>query len=207
MSKIVLALVIMVWCQGVVLGQQTPGDEKSVRDDRTATQFCGPCCVQYVLKAFGQSHDVDELIREIQWPESEHGATLDSLSKALSRRGVHVFPANVQNGRDVELISRFPIILHLNGKAEMDAHYVVWLPSESMEIATIWDPATRKTFELEWDAYSTTLSGAMLLTSPDPQSSPDFAIRPRTDPQAIWASVTFALTALGLLTICFARKV
>jgi ABC-type bacteriocin/lantibiotic exporter with double-glycine peptidase domain len=206
MRSFLFTLLIIMTHATLASGQSIANGELPSRDDGTAGQYCGPCCVHYLLKVFGRTYDLDELIREIQPPDSKSGATLDSLSKALSQRGVYTLPVAVRRTSDVELTSPYPMILHLSARGAKDAHYVVWLPSAATDVTTIWDPSVGTVTETTWDAYSPQLSGAMLLTSPDPLNSPRFAIRSRANPRMLWTSAGFAVTALLLVAYCFARR-
>jgi ABC-type bacteriocin/lantibiotic exporter with double-glycine peptidase domain len=133
---------------------------------------CGPRCVQFVLKYYGIEEDLIDLVREIQWPDLERGASLDSLEMALRMRGIETRAMRL--GSRGVLKSPHPVIMHLNGKSA-GGHYVVWLPSSSDSESHVWiglaGVQVGPTLDLEKSR-----SGAILLTSPTPITRTDDAI-------------------------------
>ena len=97
---------------------------------------CGPRCVQYILKEYGQQGDLIELIREMQWPNLEGGSTLTALEQALTSRGIHCGISEVPE--DAQIAWKHPVIVHLRGRSGTIGHFAIWLPCSSNETVWLW---------------------------------------------------------------------
>ena len=123
--------VCLLLCSGGQLGAQ-------VQHSRPAGDLvCGPRCVQYLLRHYGQEEELTELVQEIQWPDLEAGASLAAIDEVLQGRGV--FTRAVRLPAAGRLKWKHPAIIHLaqSQPAEM-GHYVVWLPSSTPHRADVW---------------------------------------------------------------------
>lgn len=124
--------------------------------------FCGPRCVQYILKYYGKDEDLIDLVRETQWPNLEQGASLQSLDIALRKRGVHTSALRLKSINTLRW--PYPVLLHLKGQ-NGGGHYIVWLPCSSADQATVWvgldGQETGATRQL-----AQRCSGRILLTAP-----------------------------------------
>ena len=137
--------------------------------------FCGPRSVQRVLEFYGKEADLMELIREIQWPATEQGASMAALAKALNSRGIYTAAVDVDPS--CEIVWDFPVIVHL---ARNDyEHFVVWLPPKSAGSAPrIWDgPPSRALVLGEFNSLRT---GPLLVTSDRPIPDTVVVARERT---------------------------
>ena len=110
-------------------------------EDRPSTRagadlVCGPRCVGFLLRHYGKPEEsLYDLTREIQWPDLESGASLDSLKQALLKRGIYAEAVAASPDRDLRW--PHPVLLHLTGETA-GGHYVVWLPGGPPETSTVW---------------------------------------------------------------------
>ncbi len=151
--------------------------------------YCGPWCVEYVLKYYGHDADLIALIREIQWPDLESGASLDAMDRALRTRGLHTFAMTISP--EARLNWPFPVILHLRGEGGSQGHFVVWLPPSRTDEAQVWWglDGIHRVSESQLAAQR---SGAVLLTSPQPIEDPPCAIQFKP------SAASMVLRAVGL---------
>lgn len=130
-----------------------------------ADNICGPRCVQFVLQHYGIDAELQDLVREMQWPELEKGATLDSMSQALERRGVHTCVLKVDPS--TRLAWRDPVIVHLQGAKEALGHYLVLLPGAASGEVDEYVEFTNVN-HYPADAIRERMSGVVMLTSSKP---------------------------------------
>jgi hypothetical protein len=164
---------------------------------------CGPRCAQFLLKHYGKDTDLIELVKEIQWPEFEAGASLQAIDSALQKRGVYT--QAIKMDPEATLCWPHPVLLHLNGSGTM-GHYIVWLPESSEEAVCAWvglEGVRRGPNE----KLARQLSGVVLLTSPVPiTSSAEEAVR---EPMLLRRIVSWntglvvALSVAGALFLSF----
>ncbi len=193
-SRYILSVGIMIFATGGFSGSFAVADDAQKWMDSEQVpgdMVCGPRCVQFVLKQYGKEGDLIELVREIQWPDLESGANLDSVDQALRRRGVNTRALRIDPHADFRW--PYPVILHLKGQNGL-GHYAVWLPSSTPEQSHVWISLsgvrvgpTKKLAE--------SLSGAILLTSPDPITDPLSAV-------AIPAGQNLLFPCLALFCFC-----
>ena len=155
---------------------------------------CGPRCVQYVLRNYGVQSRLVDLVREIQWPAIEDGATLDSLERAFNSRSISTCAITIAPG--CQLNWPYPVIVHLKETDGQLGHFVVWLPTSQRSMADVWtglDGIQRgSAFKL-----AAKMSGAVLLTANMPITNPHEAVRRATrDPLWFRASTGGLLIAL-----------
>ena len=162
---------------------------------------CGPRCVQYVLKHYRQDVDLVEVIREVQWPDLEHGATMQAMAAYLTERGIHT--AGMQLASKTRLTWENPVIVHLTGESDEIGHYVVWLPSTSGRVVDAWFglEGIRQVPEREFAGLR---SGAILLTSPAPIQDPNIAVKRRGVDPLLW--LVIGITCLVLLGLMRSRE-
>lgn len=132
------------------------------------TAICGPRAVQRVMLAYGHSVDLFSLVREMQTRQSDGGASLADLERALHARGIAT--AARQVGRSVGIRWDYPVVLHLRGASGL-AHFAVQMPSSSKpepgpnDGVVIWlGPNDER--EYSDDQIGQLRSGAVLLTAP-----------------------------------------
>ncbi len=148
------------------------GDEaiSGRRSEMTGDAICGPRCVQYILNHYGQHADLIELVRETQWPDFEAGASLEALSRALEKRGIHTCALRVDP--QAKLSWPHPVLFHLTGH-EAGGHYIVRLSPSSG--TTRWGGLERLK-KRPSEILAERFSGIALLTSPDPITDPATAV-------------------------------
>jgi hypothetical protein len=127
----ILVMAFMTWSESS--GQSIDNNAVLVeRDPDLNKLICGPRCVKHVLKYYGHDADLSDLVREIQWPEYQKGATMAALAKSLERRGVHVRAVVLPKAAPLEWA--YPVILHFVG--EPIGHFTVLTPSNGG--VTLW---------------------------------------------------------------------
>lgn len=166
------------------------------RLDRSSRMVCGPLCVKEVLGHYGVDTEITKLVREMQWPVLERGATFTEIARALESR--HIQIAALRWTAKRPLSWPYPAVLHLAPVGGDMGHLVVLYPSSS-EAALVWDtlgPVRR----MNWTDVSKRMTGAVLLTSPRPISKSDMW-------SLHWGSnieLVLAVTDLALaLAFCF----
>jgi ABC-type bacteriocin/lantibiotic exporter with double-glycine peptidase domain len=107
--------------------------------------ICGPKCVKHVLTYYGQQAELTDLIREIQWPDYEQGATMAALAKALERRGIFVRAMVVPVSIPLRWLN--PVILHFANK--QGGHFAVLEPVKNGNGVVLWSD------ELHQETFST----------------------------------------------------
>jgi ABC-type bacteriocin/lantibiotic exporter with double-glycine peptidase domain len=145
-------------------------DQNASWDDR----ICGPRCVQYLLEYYElDREDLIDLVREVQWPDLEKGASLDRVECALRDRGIHTAPIVVPgNG---ELCWHSPVVVHLKDDKAGLGHFAVWLPESSGGEVKVWRDRSGA-HVLEKKDFSRLFTGVALLTSRQPIGDPRLAI-------------------------------
>jgi ABC-type bacteriocin/lantibiotic exporter with double-glycine peptidase domain len=161
--------------------------------------ICGPRCVQYLLRYYTKPDvDIFDLVRECQWPDIEGGATLDSLARALGKRGVYTTALRTAPGAVIRWPC--PVLLHMGGDGPI-GHYVVWLPGSPPGTSRVWTGLdgvrTGPTSSL-----GRLRTGIVLLTSPGPIIDPTAAVENSV------SAVTFLLWGLTAtaVSLIVARK-
>lgn len=143
--------------------QDQAGSSASDSETGFGNVYCGPRCVQRVLREYGAEVELIELIREMQWPDVEQGSTLAALSAALHKRGVSTKAVDLDPKFDIEWTQ--PAIVHLEKGGV--AHFVVWLPpTEADSSGRVWDnDLTDAVKRGQFDGLRT---GPVLLTANEP---------------------------------------
>jgi len=159
-------------------------DADTSRDDFA----CGPRCVQYVLRHYGSSVDLVDLIRELQWSDFSRGTTLAEIQGVLERRGLYT--AAIRINDLARLRWRHPVVLHLARTRNEIGHYVVWLRNRRTQ-QVVWNGLMGE-IELPDALPGLPFSGAVLLTAPSPITHPESAL---ASPRPFLALL---LLALGL---------
>lgn len=134
--------------------------------------ICGPRCVQFILQHYGIQADLIELVKEIQWPDFEAGASLAAIQDALQKRGIHACAMRIDP--QSRLRWNDPVLLHLKGDTEV-GHYVIRLPSGKPDRETLWVGLGCKE-EVLPEKLSVEMSGVILLTSAEPITEPEAAV-------------------------------
>jgi hypothetical protein len=138
--------------------------------------ICGPKCVNFLLEYYGkEQEDIIRLVREIQYPELQEGATLSKIIESLEKREIYTFAMKIKPS--ARLVWKYPVIVHLSPRSsEQIGHYVVWLPNSYDNNLWIWngDEGIQNFQERIW---SEERSGVILLTSPEPIKKPDKAVK------------------------------
>lgn len=133
---------------------------------KSASDFvCGPRCVDYILRQYGRTTELIELIRAVQWPDIERGATMKSLEACLQQRGVHTFAMRLSPSARLQWPQ--PVLVHLHHDQSPEEHFVVWLPSSSRALVHYWDGLLGRKI-VSSDEFARMRSGAVILTSDRP---------------------------------------
>jgi ABC-type bacteriocin/lantibiotic exporter with double-glycine peptidase domain len=150
-------------------------DEPSPKPGDNGDMVCGPRCVRFVLRRYGRDVELIDLVKEMQWPDLEAGASLDRIQKSLNDRGVHT--SAIQFAPDRRLRWPHPAILFIAGTDGQRGHYVVRVPDESSDDELIWS-GLEGWRRGRWDQVTSGFSGVALLTSPDPIADASSAVGP-----------------------------
>lgn len=144
------------------------GNKSSVSQPSPGDFVCGPRSVQFILHQYGKKEDLIDLVREIQWPDIEHGSDLAALEQALQRRGVYTHAIKIGNG--VRIRWPYPAILRLHTKranGKNIGHFVIRMPSEDPNVETVWSGLDGYEYGPS-DRLVSRCTGEVLLTSPVP---------------------------------------
>lgn len=138
--------------------------------------ICGPRCVGFLLEYYGRPEPLDRLVREIQSPDFEKGATLAQVDGALRTRGI--FTAPLRLAPDAVLASPYPVVIHLRQETGGPSvgHYALWLPGSNEGECLVWSglPGLQAG---PWDKLRPRMSGVVLLTSRGPIANPMGLVR------------------------------
>ncbi len=127
---------------------------------------CGPRCVKFILKTYGQEVGLIDLVKEIQWPDLEAGASLDRIERSLNGRGIHTKAVRFSPGRRFDW--PHPSVLYTDEGNPPRGHYVVAVPeAETGSEGLIW-AGVEGWRRGPWGEITRGFSGVALLTSPDP---------------------------------------
>lgn len=133
---------------------------RPAEEEFLANKFCGPQCVQRVLEYYGLEVDLLDLIREMQWPNTNAGSTLEGLSRSLEQRGLQT--RAVALGPLEELAWTGPAIVQC--QIEGFLHFVVWLPPQGPgRQPRLWDGVQSDAFLAR--RLERSLTGPVLLVS------------------------------------------
>ncbi|MDR0610070.1 MAG: hypothetical protein LBG58_08175 [Planctomycetaceae bacterium] len=155
-----------------------------------------------------EQEDIIRLVREIQYPELLEGATLSKVAEALEKRGIYTFAMKIKPSAAACL--ELSGVMHLSPRSkEQIGHYVVGLPDSHDNDLHIWngDQGIQNHQERIWFQER---SGTVLLTSPEPITRPDKAVKWVGLPFYDVGCVTFAwivfLSGAGLIIKTFWRS-
>lgn len=128
--------------------------------------ICGPKCVDYVLNNYQlPSPGIVALTRELQGEDVLLGSSISDLSNFLIKSGVQTQVVGLTTNARID--SPYPAIVHLNPSPSTDlGHFVVWLPSSTIETVHYWDDHTGMV-SLPAASWLRMRSGAAILTSPE----------------------------------------
>lgn len=143
---------------------------------------CGPRCAQYLLRYYGQEVDLIDLVREIQWPDLENGASLEAVDNALKRRGIHTF--GMQLAPHARLKWPYPALVLVKMDGAKLGHFVVARPSLSKTL-DVWC-GLRGIQRMSAGELAERSTGATLLTAPTRILNPDSAVEPEGTPAYAW---------------------
>ena len=157
----------------VTLGILTLGTVATARAEAPAARLsadsdmvCGPRCVKFILKSYGQEADLIDLAKEIQWPDLEAGASLDRIEQSLHARGIHTKAVRFAPGR--RLNWPHPAVLYTDEGNPPRGHYVVSAPDGGSESDDLIWAGVEGWRRGRWDEITRGFSGVALLTSPNP---------------------------------------
>jgi len=141
-------------------------------NDRQVDVYCGPRCAQFILKYFDRLVDDDlfALIQEMQSADPTSGMSMRAIEIALNRRHIYTIAVRVRPENLSQCTWECPIVVHLQREGKTDAglgHYIVWLPTSDNESAHLW-LGLRGIKQVDYDSFTKTMSGVMLLTSDKP---------------------------------------
>lgn len=163
----------------------------------TFDMICGPRCVRYILGCYGKPEpELIDLVREMQWPDLEMGASLASAEDALRARGIYTQALRLTPG--ARLRWPYPVIVHLKGR-EAGGHFVVRLPPEVNGEERVWAGLSGVRSGPP-EKILPKLSGTVLLTAPAPITDPTSAaeVDPASDPR--WAGAV-GLTLVACVVV------
>ncbi|GIW97430.1 MAG: hypothetical protein KatS3mg111_0763 [Pirellulaceae bacterium] len=152
------------------------GQEPEPAGIRYEDKACGPRCVEFLLKHFGHSADLIELIKELQWPDLEAGTNLETIKNCIISRGLYAYPVRFDS-HDVPYLEA-PIILHLGRNESSDGgHFCVLMPNSTKgHLVAIWDGAAGYRV-LEKQALLESLTGVGLAVSSTPLDEKALEVR------------------------------
>ncbi len=174
-------------------------DSSILLDDR----ICGPRCVQYLLEYYElESEDLVDLVREIQWPEVEKGASLDRLEQALRDRGLST--ASIRIPENATLRWHFPAVVHLEEKGASFGHFAVWLPESEGDHVEVWS-GREGLLPMRQSDFSKLFTGVALLTSREPIVDPGSAVESHRPSALGIRPLMVALTVIGAILVVTQR--
>ncbi len=164
----------------------------------TPDLVCGPRCVQFVLNHYGVKCELINLVREIQWPNYENGASVEDLRKALETHGVYTRAVHVEG--QLALAWQHPVVVCLRPLHDTSdvGHFVVWLPSSNGEPEMIWD-GLDGVMSLERGELPLNRMGTILLTSPEPILTLEGVVR-----RGFWVQYQRMIVFSGLVIVTIA---
>lgn len=134
----------------------------------TSDYYCGPRCVDYVLKFFAKNseHSLYDLVNSMHDSGNDSGSPLTFVEHELNQRGVYTQGVKIDPLELSQIAWKYPIILHLktSSAGSGTGHYVVWLPNSSFEHADIWD-GLNGIVNTDYSSLSSRMSGMALITS------------------------------------------
>ncbi len=164
---------------------------------------CGPRCVQFLIQYyFKKNLDLTDLVREIQWPDIERGARLDTISESLQKRGLFTCPMRI--GSEMRIDWPYPVLVHLGKNLDENGHFVVWLPTSSSGKDEIWFGVDGVRQEIPYD-LARKRSGFILLTAPKPILNPKAAIYERNGTRSVALAVFFGVSGFLLTGVLVVR--
>jgi ABC-type bacteriocin/lantibiotic exporter with double-glycine peptidase domain len=145
--------------------------ENQNKEENTGDLICGPKCVKKILQWYKkEDEDIIRLVREIQWPDVQKGASIGKIAQALEKRGIHTFAMKVKSS--ARIVWQYPVIIHIKPKKEQNiGHFVVWLPTSEKSVVSVYD-GDFGIFEYNERQWSNERSGSVLLTSIEPIKTP-----------------------------------
>lgn len=173
-------------------------------DDRTATGdfYCGPRCVQRILRYYGVYRDIYDLASQGPSGLMPSGASMSDLSRWLTGAGVHCVPVRLAGAGTRPWPC--PVIIHTGPVAEGDAafvgHWVAAIPLGSSGNYAV-HYAVGDVRNENWSELIGHTSGNVLLTSStaiDPTLTRDFLL-PRPFRSSIIAAYVFVLSGVVVL--------
>ena len=130
---------------------------------------CGPRCLQFILRHYGQEADLVDLIRKVQWPDLEQGTSLSALHNELEERGVH--SVIVRCPTDSLPDWPHPLIVHFEPVEESTqglGHFSVVIPnSVTTNSISLWGGQNGPEI-VPVPKFARQISGWAILTSPEP---------------------------------------
>lgn len=208
MMRHAITTLLLLAAPFALAGRNASGAETSppaTTEENRPDVVCGPRCVQYILKHYGQQVELHDLIQELQWPNLEAGSNLAGLQKSLNQRGIHTAAFKLPPGSQLGWTQ--PVIVHLKEGTTVTSgtlgHFAVWLPTSANGVAELWfgPDGVRRGTNSRFDSIR---SGTVLLTYPRP--IPDTSIVGETSYQERWSMYVFVIGA-SLLALSLIRRV
>jgi hypothetical protein len=107
-------------------------------DGMSVGTICGPQCVHYLLRHYGNDADLAAIVYEMQSNETDQGTTIKSVCDALHSRGINTSVLKLRPGARITWSSPVVVLLPSESRDAI-GHYVVWLPSSSLFGDSVWD--------------------------------------------------------------------
>lgn len=156
-----------------------------------ADLVCGPRCVRQVLQYYGQSVDLVDIIREVQWPDIDDGARLNAIARTLRDHNVECTAFELSPQARIQWSG--PVLLHCHTESGAD-HFLVLMPATARSSATYWDGLNGNTRDIP-RGYQ--LSGIALFTSLEPFGVDEVRKSTRLPPSAFMRRA-FVATSLAV---------
>ena len=197
-------LMVLVLCSWLIPELNLIGEEPESSTGKVyRDNVCGPRAVLHVLRHYGQDASLFDLVKECQWPDFEKGSSMDSLAKALEKRGIYTASLHLKDGLKSDLVWPGPMIATLS-TGNMPFHYTTLINASDGTLNCIEDfPIFFSRHHTEYKSYI-----YLLLTSNKPISQSDIGILIQHQDSLMKLTVlpTVMVIAIVILLLVFAMK-
>jgi hypothetical protein len=168
--RVIIYIACCILSCGVSFGKPAGTRSAQLISSDGGDVVCGPRCLQYVLDYYDApgSNDLLALIKEVQWPHIESGASVAAISRVLTDRGIDSTAIELAPSDLVDIVWPHPVILHFkphpNSNHEL-GHFVIWLPVQSPVRTHVWNGLSASEY-VSSSELQNRLSGIALLTRP-----------------------------------------
>lgn len=177
-----------------------PSGIAAVGSEQAGDMYCGPRCVQAVLRYYGRREELRPLVDEIQDSDWRRGSTLAAIQSALERRDIHTAALRISNETRIDWPN--PVIMHLRPlRSDGIGHFVVILPQDASDSAAVWcglSGVQRVKPHVLMDASS----GVILLTASTPIQTPLLAVRRSAERCQPSVATRIGLAGAAAVVVC-----